>query len=117
MTKSKTTLTRLIIRFPDPLYKALKAEAEATSVPMAILVRQLVADWARAKAPSKKGATTQHQYQPPGHRSPSCWEVDGPQLGSPCSVRPGWCQRPSCPDHRLPRSRPGRCRSRLARRA
>ena len=50
MSKSKKRpLTRLIIRFPDPLYKALKAEAEATAVPMAILVRQLVAEWAEAK--------------------------------------------------------------------
>jgi hypothetical protein len=45
----KHPLTRLIIRFPAPLYKALKAEAEATSVPMAILVRQLVAQWADDK--------------------------------------------------------------------
>jgi hypothetical protein len=45
----KRPLTRLIIRFPDPLYKALKAEADATSVPMAILVRQLVAHWAETK--------------------------------------------------------------------
>ena len=45
----KRPLTRLIIRFPAPLYKALKAEAEATAVPMAILVRQLVAQWADDK--------------------------------------------------------------------
>lgn len=50
MSNSKRRpLTRLIIRFPDPLYKPLKAEAEATSVPMAILVRQLVAQWAETK--------------------------------------------------------------------
>lgn len=52
----KRPLTRLIIRFPDPQYKALKAEADATSVPMAILVRQLVAQWAEAKAMEKAEA-------------------------------------------------------------
>ena len=52
----KRPLTRLIIRFPDPLYKALKAEAEATAVPMAILVRQLVAQWADDKKPEQSEA-------------------------------------------------------------
>lgn len=50
---TKRPLTRLIIRFPDPLYKALKAEAEATAVPMAILVRQLVDQWADDKNPKQ----------------------------------------------------------------
>jgi len=52
----KRPLTRLIIRFPDPLYKALKAEAEANSVPMAILVRQLVAQWAKTETPERSEA-------------------------------------------------------------
>jgi hypothetical protein len=57
MSNSKQSpLTRLIIRFPAPLYKALKAEAEATAVPMAILVRQLVARWADDKNPEQSEA-------------------------------------------------------------
>ena len=57
MSNSKQyPLTRLIIRFPDPLYKTLKEEAEATSVPMAILVRQLVARWADDKTPGRSEA-------------------------------------------------------------
>lgn len=49
----KRPLTRLIIRFPDPLYKALKAKAEATAVLMANLVRQIVAKWAEAKTTAR----------------------------------------------------------------
>jgi hypothetical protein len=52
----KRPLTRLIIRFPAPLYKTLKAEAEATAVPMAVLVRQLVARWANDKNPEQTEA-------------------------------------------------------------
>lgn len=41
----KRTLTRLSIRFPEPLYKALKAESEVTSAPTVILVGQFLAQW------------------------------------------------------------------------
>ena len=58
MSKTKTRpLRRLIIRFPDPLYRTLKAEAEATAIPMAILVRQAVARWAASKAVEHPGAS------------------------------------------------------------
>ncbi len=57
MSKSKKhTMTRLIVRFPEPLYLALRAEAEATSIPMAILIRQLVARWAKTRAMEKAEA-------------------------------------------------------------
>jgi hypothetical protein len=56
LTSKQPSLTRLIVRFPAPLYKALKAEAEATSVPMAILVRQLVARWADDRTPQRREA-------------------------------------------------------------
>ncbi|MCB9737712.1 MAG: hypothetical protein H6747_00475 [Deltaproteobacteria bacterium] len=38
---NKRPLTRLIMRFSDRLHNALKAEAEANTAPMAILVRQI----------------------------------------------------------------------------
>ena len=37
------SLTRLIVRFPRNLYDALKTEGERSGVPMAVLIRQLVA--------------------------------------------------------------------------
>ena len=46
MNNPKPQMTRLIVRFPSPLYARLKAEAAYRAVPMAILVRQLVAAWA-----------------------------------------------------------------------
>jgi hypothetical protein len=43
----KRPLTRLIIRFPAPLYKALKAEAEANSIPTA---RPRESEWRQRSA-------------------------------------------------------------------
>ena len=57
MNDHKRPLTRLIIRFPSPLYAALKAEADEKAIPMAILVRQLVSTWAASKAPASTAAT------------------------------------------------------------
>ncbi len=37
-------LIPLIVRFPEDLYAVLKAEAQRTCAPMAVLVRRLVAE-------------------------------------------------------------------------
>lgn len=49
MPGTETNLTRLIVRLPPPLYRALKRESSETAVPMAVLVRQLVAEWERER--------------------------------------------------------------------
>ena len=54
---SKCPLTRLIIRFPLPLYETLKSEAQTQAVPMAIVVRQLVAEWAANKAAERRAVS------------------------------------------------------------
>ena len=40
---AKTSLVRLIVRLPQPVYDKLKLRSKAEAVPMAVLVRQAVA--------------------------------------------------------------------------
>lgn len=57
MNDNKQRLRRLIIRFPTPIYDVLKFEATAKAIPMAVLVRQLVAGWAMGAQQSARSPT------------------------------------------------------------